>query len=78
MKDPTAEVRRIPASDKLRSHLTSEIYRCKLDLVCRQELQKGRPVLILQKTQASFDQLLLRYQRDLQLLEDLPQPTADT
>ncbi|MFN9048226.1 MAG: hypothetical protein ACK5YC_08870 [Planctomyces sp.] len=78
MKDPTAEVHRIFGSDKLQSHLAYEISRCRLDLVYDLESQQGRYALVMQKTQASFDRILRRYQRNIKLLEDLPQPAGDT
>lgn len=72
LKDPTAEVGRIPAREDIRSHLIQEIDRQRFDVTHKLEKLRSPFSLVLTKTQGSFNRTLRRYQLDRELLEALP------
>ncbi len=72
LKDPTAEVGRIPAREDIRSHLIQVISGHRYDVTHKLEKLRSPFSLVLTKTQDSFNRTLKRYQLDRELLKALP------
>ncbi|MEZ6061953.1 MAG: 2OG-Fe(II) oxygenase [Planctomycetaceae bacterium] len=72
LRDPTAEVGRIPAREDIRSHLIQQISQQQFDVTHTIEKLKSPYSLVLTKTQDSFQRTLKRYQLDTNLLATLP------